>query len=185
MTPSDDWDLVRRCVAGDEAALGVLAVRYGDTVRFVARRELGQDCTDLCEDVVQDVWWRLWRFARRLTPQPSSRGVAGWLVTVATNSARRARAQEARHRSRCEPLDTAMGVAAVHGDDDHERGEMRARVAAVLAAVPEAYRTVLLAAAQGVPQAVLAASLGVPVGTVKSRLSRARAYVRETYGAAA
>ncbi len=78
-----DADLVARMAAGDEAALAAAYDRHGDVVfgsvmRFLRDREVA-------DEVVQDTWLTVWRFAGRYEPQTGS--LLGWALGIARNRA--------------------------------------------------------------------------------------------------
>jgi RNA polymerase sigma-70 factor (ECF subfamily) len=78
-----DAALVRRAAAGEHDALRELYARYGALVHALALRVLGD--RHLAEEVVQDVFFVVWRQARRYD---ESRGrVAAWLITLGRNRA--------------------------------------------------------------------------------------------------
>lgn len=83
-TPVDaDAALVRRVAAGEHDALRKLYARYGALVHAFSLRVLSD--RHLAEEVLQDVFFALWRQARRYD---ANRGrVAAWLITLARNRA--------------------------------------------------------------------------------------------------
>jgi len=91
-----DADLMARMSVGDRAAADVLLARYRDRIldliRSVARGE-GDP-----EDILQEVWVRVWKYANRFDPSLGS--FIAWLNTVAlheaVNALRRLRRQERR-----------------------------------------------------------------------------------------
>jgi RNA polymerase sigma-70 factor (ECF subfamily) len=83
-TPADaDAALVRRTAAGEHDALRELYARYGALVHALVLRLLGD--RHLAEEVVEDVFFAVWRQARRYDPQRGR--VASWLITLARNRA--------------------------------------------------------------------------------------------------
>jgi RNA polymerase sigma factor (sigma-70 family) len=107
-----------------------------------------------------------------------------WLDGIAANLLRRHRRREAR-RLRAHAREA--GRALAHRDEPDERLDAAAsgpRLAAALARLPAHQREVLLLVAWGgLGYEEVAGALDVPVGTVRSRLSRARERVRREIGA--
>lgn len=133
-----------------------------------ARRVLG--CDHLAADVVQEALLALWQLA---SPPVDA---AAWLTRAAVLRARQLRRSLLRrgHHEHCaaacgEQLrcDNPLHHAHLH--------EIAARLDGALAALPPAQRRVFeLQAAGGLSYGEIAARVGVPVGTVRSRLARAR-----------
>jgi RNA polymerase sigma-70 factor (ECF subfamily) len=138
-----------------------------------ARHILG--CEDLARDAVQEALFSLWRAG-----MPRS-DLRGWLVKTVTHRslfARRGRLRRARREHHC--LDEACTCDT--GESPHgrlERRELRARLADALGSIPADQRRVfILREVDHLEYAALAESLALPVGTVRSRLHRARAALR-------
>jgi RNA polymerase sigma-70 factor, ECF subfamily len=153
----------------------VIFDRYAPVVHGYLSRRVGP----LADDLVSETF--LLAFRGRTGYTPGRAPVRAWLFGIATNLVRRhARDEERRYR--------AFGRAAGHVESTTELGEVAGRVDAqalrgeladALAALPRAELDVLLLWTY--PQlsyAEIAAALGVPVGTVRSRLHRARGKVR-------
>jgi RNA polymerase sigma-70 factor (ECF subfamily) len=136
-------------------------------------RSLTRDNQD-ADDVVQDALLRA--IERQATYQPD-RNRRRWLLAIVHNvffSAKRREASEARRNNRfAETLIDQLEP----GQEEHAR---LSEIARQFAALPEHHRAVLhLTAIEGLSYQQAAETLGVPVGTVMSRLSRARAALRE------
>lgn len=171
--------LMARLAAGDTAALGSLYERWsGPLVNFLFRM-----CGDraLSEDLLQDVFLRVWRAAP--TYQPTAR-YSTWLFQVARNAWLNEREKRLR-RPRPLGLDAAAPDGEGGGIDPHDPkaprpdraamdAELRSRIDGAVARLPEKFREVwVLGAAQELPYPEVAAILGIPVGTVKSRMFQA------------
>jgi RNA polymerase sigma factor (sigma-70 family) len=150
--------------------------RYAQVVHGYLSRRVGA----LADDLVSETF--LLAFRGRTGYVPDRAPVRAWLFGIATNLVRRhARDEERRYR--------ALGRAAGHAEPTTELGEVAGRVDAqalrgeladALAALPGEDRDVLLLWTY--PQlsyAEISAALGIPVGTVRSRLHRARGRVRD------
>jgi RNA polymerase sigma-70 factor (ECF subfamily) len=141
-----------------------------------ARRVVPSD--DLAWDVVQDVLMRAWRF-EWLPEQP--RGVLFGLVhptsLSALRTARRRREHEHCACRQCRESSDADDPARSLESEDALR-----RIGREIAALPVECRDVLRLCAEGHDQTDIALQLGVPVGTVYSRLHRARALLKPRLG---
>lgn len=131
------------------------------------------------EELVQELFLRAWRHLPELTGR-STEGQRAWLFTVARNLAvdelRQRRTRNATLTAvRAEPTQHAPAAsAAVLAADDVQRA------GAAIAGLPDNLRTVLsLATAGGLSGPDIAALLGIPAGTVRYRLSRARAMLAD------
>ena len=157
---------------GDLEALEGLYDRYSTLVFSVSLRVLHD--TQLAEDVVQEVFLRLWR-------QPSSydptRGrFISWLMSVTRNRSLDELRRVTR-RLRSEDLEEEPGreLPAPEGVDDPQAGlllaERRAAVRAAMTRLPPAQRRVIeLAYFGGLTQVEIAQATGDPLGTVKTRV---------------
>lgn len=185
-----DLDLIRAIAAGQRDALATLYQRFATPLyRFILQR-LGQD-QELAEEVLQDVMLAVWKGAERF--RGDSR-VLTWLFGIAHRQAmqaRRRRASRARHE--WDPTIDAAGkgpggIAQVGGsprqlaEDALEREELRRAVSDL----PEDMRLALdLTLVEGLTCREAADVLQVATGTVKSRLFRGRALLRESLAALA
>ncbi|MBV9593321.1 MAG: sigma-70 family RNA polymerase sigma factor [Actinobacteria bacterium] len=127
--------------------------------RYVPRSDI--------EDVMQRVFYEVWRSHDRYDPDQSLRG---WVLGIA-----RKRAIDHLRRRR----DSVVSIDAVReitGDDGREIADRMAwadEVRAALLALPQLQREVIaLAYYEGLTQSEIAAHLDLPLGTVKTRTSR-------------
>jgi RNA polymerase sigma-70 factor (ECF subfamily) len=168
----EDRELVLAARSGSRRAFGTLVRRHQRRVFALGVRLLGT--THDADDLVQETFLRAWRALDRLDPE---RPVIPWLLRIATNRAMTMLA--ARGRRATEPLDEALPAGGPRPDEDAQRAELRANVRRALAELPEEQRIVLsLRAGEGLSYLEIAALLDVPVGTVMSRLARAREAMR-------
>jgi RNA polymerase sigma-70 factor, ECF subfamily len=158
-------------LAGDESAWRAWYDETADALyAYIAWRCGG--LRDAADEIAQDVW--LTAVRRLPTFDPSAGSFLGWLrgiaARVSANRYRRDRRREAIALRR----PTSSGA-----DADLDRAE---RVAAVLAALPDNYETVLRAKyLDALSVAEIAGSLGLSEKAVESLLSRARAAFRDLY----
>jgi RNA polymerase sigma-70 factor (ECF subfamily) len=181
LSEASDAELVRAIGQADDGALAEAYRRHADPMRALARR-LSRD-QGISDEVVQEVFVRLWDRADRFDPTRGS--LRSYLLAQTHGRALDAiRSESARRRreARDARLEQPRG-------DDVEREvigrSVSEQVRAAMAALPEDERVALeLAYFGGHPYRVVAERLGEPEGTVKSRirsgLSRLRVALRET-----
>ncbi len=172
----DDSELVALARHGDPAAREELARRCRRPA-YVLALQLLRDPDDAL-DVAQDALLRLFHHLDRFQP---GRAVQPWLCAIVRNRARDL--LRSRRRRRLEPLDGGDEdeprrelVATAPGPEANAaRRELQERVFQLLAALPEAHREILvLRDYQDLSYEEIAHVLDVPLGTVMSRLHRAR-----------
>lgn len=158
--------------AGDREAFRALVEETHATV-FRLAVALASD-RDEAADVTQETYVRAWG---RIDELQDGAAAVGWLCRIARNVAHdRRRSWWSRIRA---PLDAIAGEPAP-GEDAPDAAlasaERAEAVRAALAKLPEKHRVVLaLRELEGLSYEEIAEAIGVPVGTVESRLHRARA----------
>ncbi|MGQ0723113.1 MAG: RNA polymerase sigma factor [Candidatus Eiseniibacteriota bacterium] len=168
----DDRELVLAAQSGSRRAFGMLVRRHQRRVFGLGVRLLGTSHD--ADDLVQETFLRAWRALDRLDAE---RPVIPWLLRIATNRAMTM--LSARGRRAAEVLDEDLPAAGTRPDESAERAQLLARVSRALAALSDEQRIVLsLRASEGLSYLEIAAMLDVPVGTVMSRLARARETMR-------
>lgn len=161
--------------AAAEAAFEVLVLRHGPMVLRVCHNML-RDSND-AQDAFQATFLVL---VRRSGSSRKLDSVGGWLYGVACRVAARARVDAARRRS-AEERAALRVVEAVDSPRVDEPGEMGFGpiVQEEVRRLPEKYRAVVvLCYWQGLTHEQAAAQLGCPLGTVRSRMARARNLLR-------
>jgi RNA polymerase sigma factor (sigma-70 family) len=172
----DDGEAIAGSVEDPEQFAVVFRRHALDIQRYVVRR-LGASVAD---DVVAETF--LTAFRLRATYQRGRRDARPWLYGIATNLIghhRRAEIRQYRALART-GIDPVAEPFTEHVDARvSARGESP-RLAAALAKLPAGHRDALLLVAWGeLTYDQVAVALGVPVGTVRSRLSRARSALRQ------
>jgi RNA polymerase sigma-70 factor, ECF subfamily len=179
---SSEAALIQRCASGDEMAFAELVADHQRMVVQLAMNLLGD--RDEALDLSQEVFLRVFRTIARFRGQSTLRT---WIYRIAVNQARnRHRFWRRRHRADQVSLDAHV---ATHGDfrSDAEAApdrvlaqkELAARLEHALEALPFDQRTaIVLREVDGLSYDEIAYSLGVAIGTVKSRLTRARQTLR-------
>jgi RNA polymerase sigma-70 factor (ECF subfamily) len=163
MTSPSDAELIRRSQDEPEA-FGVVFDRHVGTVHAFAQRRVGRD---LAEEVTAETFAR--GFAARGRYDAQHPAALPWLLGIASNVMRRHWRAERRR------LDAYARAA---GQERHDAAppEVDGAVLRAVARLPRRQREVLLLAAWAdLTYAEIAHALGLPVGTVRSRLARARA----------
>lgn len=155
--------------------------RYSPVLREAARRLTGS--TDEADDLVQDAVMRAWTFWDRFEPGSNARA---WLHRILMNTFINAYRKQRRERE----LFRAAGEESrreSHAARDYEvadREGLGDEVGAALAALPPEFRAVVELVDLGdFSYREVANKLGCPIGTVMSRLHRARKQLQETLAA--
>jgi RNA polymerase sigma-70 factor (ECF subfamily) len=169
-----DADLLPSCRGGDEAAWRTLVERHTRKVFGLAYRFTGR--ADEAEDLTQEVFVKVYQTLHKYREADGPFGA--WLMAVARNHAidhyRRGRQERARRKEDPVVLETAP-AREEHPIAGLEREERARLVHRGLRALPPDLRLpLILCDLQGLSYDEIATSLGVPLGTVKSRINRAR-----------
>lgn len=176
MEPSDA-DLWARSRAGDADAFGLLFERHARVIYNYCFRRTGDRAT--AEDLLSVVFLEAWR--RRGKELPPGK-VLPWLYGIATNVIRNHRRSERRFLAAFSRL-TAVDAEPDLADRAAERLDYEQQAQEALRrlrSLPKREQDVLvLCAAMELSYEDAAFALNVPIGTVRSRLSSARARLRE------
>jgi RNA polymerase sigma-70 factor (ECF subfamily) len=177
----DDQRLIAHCLQGDTAAFGELVRRYQDRLFNTVYRLL--DNAEDAQDVVQEAFLNAYQ---SLDSFKGDSQFFTWLYRIAFNTAvslkRKQRSTVSIDAGRngeaaVDPLD-----ASEYGRPGYEleRAEEDRQVQEALNRLSPEHRTVLiLKDMEGQKYEVMAEILGVPIGTIRSRLHRARAELRD------
>jgi RNA polymerase sigma-70 factor (ECF subfamily) len=175
--------LIQRCAAGDEHACAELVSEHQRMVFHLGMHLLSD--YDEALDLSQEVFLRVFRTIQKFRGQSALRT---WIYRIVINQARnRQRWWKRRHRSDQVSLDEHLehhgDVAAptdlASPDRMLDRKELAGRIWQALDRLPFEQRTaIVLREIDGLSYDEIAFSLGLAVGTVKSRLTRAREALR-------
>ena len=183
MSADTDRELVRRVQKGDRRAFDLLFLRYQHKIHgLVARYVHAQEEVD---DVVQEAFIKAYRALPRFRGESA---FYTWLYRIAVNTSKNYLVSRARRPQGVE-LDASEGdvgevAEALKDTEDPEsalrRDELQAVVNHAIGALPEDLRAALtLREFDGLSYEQIAAVMDCPVGTVRSRIFRARESVDE------
>lgn len=173
---AEDRALIRRYLEGDISAFDELMRAHQDRVFATCLRMMRN--RDEALDVTQDVFLTVFRKADRYKEQAA---FSTWLYRVSINTCydhlRR------RTRKRTEPMPDHLDPSDPRSADEFSAVELRPDVDAALATISPDFRAaVVLVDLEGMSLDGAADTLDVPVGTVKSRLFRARKLLSQELG---
>src|SRR5919205_2830759 len=176
----DDAELVTEFLCGEERAFQELVMRYQTRLLNFVFRTIGD--RERAEDLVQEVFVRVYRHLHRFD---QSKKFSTWIYTIASNLAK----NELRNRSR-NPLVLFQTLLknrqedqrplewednTYRPDDLFRKRALKAQVDAAVDQLPEHHRTVfILREMEGKTYEEIAEITDTNLGTVKSRLNRAR-----------
>ncbi|MEV0746334.1 RNA polymerase sigma factor [Streptomyces sp. NBC_00184] len=166
-----------RIRAGDPDAFGGLFDDHAQTVFRYAVRSTGDWAG--AEDVVSLTFLEAWRL--RGTLRESDEELKPWLLGIATNVLRNTRRAARRHEAALTRMPAAPAVPDFADElvgRIHDAEQLAAAQAALRRLRPKEREVFLLCVWDGLDYRDAARALGVPVGTVRSRLSRARKRLR-------
>jgi RNA polymerase sigma-70 factor (ECF subfamily) len=164
----------------EPSAFGVIFERHFSVIHGYLRRRLDRQ---LADELASQTF--LVAFDRRAAFDPRRASSRPWLFGIATNLARNHRRREIRELAAIAALapDPVIGIDGVESRIDAER--MRGLLAQALADLPSGEADVLLLLVWAeLDQSEIADALSIPVGTVKSRLARARVRLQTSLGLA-
>lgn len=182
MDSPTDQDIVQRVIAGDVDAFSVLVDRYQDRIYSAVMNYVSDpdDAVDIAQEAFVKAYSKLGSF-------DSASALYTWLYRIAVNTAiDHLRKRKSR---RVESLDdekyTEVGFEPMSGDPSVDpekmlvRSEQQRALRRAIASLSDKLRSVaVLHDVEGLSQEEVAEILKVPIGTVKSRVSRARAELR-------
>ncbi len=164
--PASEAALLERARSGDGGAFVILVRRYDRALRSLAYRLLGD--RHAMDDVLQEAYLKAFRSIDRFRADASFNT---WLYRIVHNAC----IDQLRRQRPTSLLDFEPPTT----EHLEQEVSLRTDVGRALAALPETHRAVvMLVDVDGFDYGEVAAIVGVPVGTVRSRLSRARASLR-------
>ena len=182
LSTADDQQLIQQCLSGNTEAFGELVIRYQDRLYNSLMLMVGspEDARDLAQEA----------FVHAFRKLESFRGDAAfytWLFRIAVNAAISFRRRAVRQKSAS--LDTLKEAVGAEPPDQNadaspssqiETQETQQVVRRALGELSEEFRTALvLTEIEGMSYEEAAAAVGCPIGTIRSRIHRARNELRE------
>jgi RNA polymerase sigma-70 factor (ECF subfamily) len=178
-----DFTLVERTVAGDQRAFELLVVKYQRRIERLIGRMVRD--TDLVQDIAQETFIRAYRALAQFRGESQ---FYTWLYRIAVNTAKKALVDLKR-----DPIVSESALRGGSDDDDETSGmenelttaetpetvlaakEIAAAVNSAMEALPEELRqAVMLREIEGLSYEEIADVMNCPIGTVRSRIFRAR-----------
>jgi RNA polymerase sigma-70 factor (ECF subfamily) len=179
-----DAELVRRIVAGEEAAFRLLMKRHNQALYRTARSILRDDAE--AEDALQDAYLQAFRSMDHFRGDAK---LSTWLTRIVVNVSLE-RLRKTRRSAQVIAIDGEGGIPLIEesnmGDENAEqperealRAEARRLIERSIDALPDAFRTVfMLRGVEEMSVEEASAALGIPEATVRTRFFRARALMR-------
>jgi RNA polymerase sigma-70 factor, ECF subfamily len=172
-----DWSLLARVVKKDEAALAALYDRYSRLVFAEASRILRDK--GAAEEILQDIFYQVWRTAEKFDPQRGS--LPGWLLVVTRNRA----ISKLRRRSTSgdDELNENAVACTINLESAASQNQLLGRVRGAMESLPEGQREAIeLAYFEGMTHSEIASRTGEALGTVKTRIRSALEVLRRAVG---
>lgn len=177
---SSDEELVRQVQAGNISAYNLLVVRYQHRVVKIAQKYVS-DFAD-ASDIAQEA------FIKAYKALPNFRGESSfytWLYRIATNAAKNFLDSSSRQRSQVDVDDEVLNASSPEALTDRqtpdsiiESEELKKVILKAVGELPKELREAfMLRELEGLSYDEISEKAGVPIGTVRSRIFRARQYI--------
>jgi RNA polymerase sigma-70 factor, ECF subfamily len=165
---ASDAALIQKIVQRDESALAALYDRYASLLSSLLNRILRD--TQASEEILQDVFFQLWRNAAQFDPARGS--LPGWLAVIARN---RAISRLRRHNpSEGEELLETTVIVPANLENALAQQQLLGRVKSALENLSSEQRAAIeLAYFEGLTHSEIASKTGDPLGTLKTRIRSA------------
>lgn len=171
----DDGEIVRRVLAGDREAYGVLVARHRPVLLRFALRMLNDQAD--AEDVVQEA---LVRGYRALDQCKEPDRVAAWLYAIVVNRCRTRSVQRHRRKQRFVRDEVALAQVPARGPDPSDEIAKREALEAALASLDTESRALfLMKYVDGVSYEEMGRIMGMGISALKMRVSRTRDRLRQ------
>ncbi len=169
-----DVELIREVLAGQVDRFEILIRRYQRLVGAAALR-MGTPRQEV-EDVASEVFYKVYRSLKSYEP---THAFSTWIYRITINAALD-RKRSRRHDSKLDEIPAGLADTRPSPFENAEERDRAGRLQKALLRIPGHYRAPLvLAHVEGLPVEEVARVLDLPEGTVKSRLFRARAMLKE------
>ena len=168
----NDKSLMDRVRVREQQAMAEIFDRYAGLVYSVALRVLND--SGHAEDVMQEIFFQLWRNPDSFSPSRGSLGA--WLLVVARNRA----IDHLRQRRSGEPVDELVVASATNLENEAQRSIIIQRVQHIIGDLPkEQQQSLQMAFFDGLSHSEIAEKTGQPLGTVKTRIRSALTSLRK------
>lgn len=168
-----DFQLMRSVQKGDLVAFNAIVDRYKSRLMNVIGRMLSS--AEEAEDIVQETFVRVYQHRQSFNFQHC---FSTWIYTIGLNLARNELRK--RRKFKFQDITEMQGHEAEFAVDPQIPSRLPQAIGAAVRDLPEKYRTAfLLRDIEEMPYEEVAKALGVPLGTVKSRVNRARLMLRD------
>jgi len=175
--------VLARARAGDSVAFEQMVEAHERLIFHIAREQLHGDiemAQDACQEAILSAWQALGRFVG------SPKDFKSWLCRIVVNAARdRLRHEKRRPHGSLEheldglPKELQLPAKGQTPQEYAENADLGRLLEAALSTLPVAQREVVVLDHAGFDYAEIAEALTIPIGTVRSRLHRARARMRD------
>lgn len=181
ITDSSDEALIKQILCGDKEQFSLLVIRHQQRVlRFILKYEHN---VDDAEDLAQETFLQAFRALPSFNYQSRfSTWLTGIAFNLIKNHINRTPTKQYAHVDIDEQQER-IGAVADNPVEECERSQMFAAMAQAFDALPVEMRDAMaLVVSAGLSYDEAATTLGLPVGTLKSRLCRARLQLTDTLG---
>jgi len=176
----EDNSWIQEYRAGNKDAFNWLVLKHKKLIFNICFRFLGSydDANDCAQDTFVKMYHSLKKFKREAK-------LTTWLYTIAINTCKnRVASKEYRQKKQSRTLDSVLeerlGDSSFHPERDMQRKKQQERIQYCLDKLPEKYRSVtVLRDIDGLPYTEITQIIHKNLGTVKSRLARARQQLRK------
>jgi RNA polymerase sigma-70 factor, ECF subfamily len=167
----DDFYLIKKCIEGDESSFKVLLTRHKEKVRNIVYLTLNS--SDAVDDITQDVFITVYRNLNKFRFESQ---FTTWLYRITVNKCKD-HLRKKKIRSIFLPIKEADETASE--SDSHNNPDLQAIVHKAISKLPEKLRMpLLLKDIEGLSYQEIAETMQCEIGTVKSRIFRAREGLR-------
>ena len=175
-TAAQDAELLARVLDGDHDAFNQIMRNHEDRVFSVCLRIFGE--REQALDATQETFLTAFRKAEQFQ---GNSALGTWIYRIAVNTCYDQLRKQKRRRT--DPMPEHVDPADHSAEDAVDSAGLRPGIERALAALPDDFRSaVILSDIEGMGLPDVAAVLGIPVGTVKSRVFRARRLLARELG---
>ena len=179
---AEEQGLIARCLAGDAEGFRPLVQRYQRVAFSVAVRMVGSRAD--AEDIAQQAFVDAFRALDRFSPEGRRNAFSAWLLRIVVNRAKDVLKSKKRTEQSLD--DDVSGSQAAFAHVPHtpeasasQKEDRKALEAALLKVAPKYREVLILKDVEDLPYEEIRAILGLPITTLKIRVVRARAMMRE------